>query len=81
MIRELEIFYVPKQMDPGPCSVFPLEGPSVSFGHIDDCIRAIGKYQAVCLVEDYFDLLACPLLYPGAPILSTETQSVNQLHI
>jgi hypothetical protein len=115
IIRELEIRYVPKQVDPGPCILFPLHdyrnlvrhgmikplyplagqnGPMKYallgkektggprwFGQSDDCLRAIVHNRAVCLVEGYFDLLACRLLHPAAPILSTGTKSVNDMHI
>lgn len=115
VIRELEIFYVPRTMDPGPAIVFPLydhhnrvryaqlkpfypltgnSGPMkyarlgkamsigpVWFGDRDETLRAAGRYRSVCLVEGYFDLLACRLLHPDAPVLSTGTKKMSQIHM
>ena len=114
VIRELEIFYVPKQMDPGPAIVFPLRdhhnkirhaqlkpfyeltgrsgpmkysrlgkgrSPITWFGDRDPTLLSIGKYSSVMLVEGYFDLLACRLLHPTAPILSTGTKKMNDVHL
>ena len=116
MVRELGIFYVPKQLKPGPCIAFPLldynrkivhaqikplyevissNGPlkyvrlgdknavrgPVWFGDTDNMLLSIVKRKSVCLVEGYFDLLACRVLHSEAAVLSTGTKSLNDMHI
>lgn len=116
VLRDLNIFYLPKQVDPGPGIVFPqrdiygrftygkfrpfydlvlkagpakyaflgkkdqIQGP-IWFGNTDRTLLNIGKARFVILVEGFFDLLACRLLCPDLPILSTGTKSINDEHI
>lgn len=116
VLRELNIVYIPKQVDPGPAIVFPhrdlygrfrlgkmrplyelvlkagpakyvflgkkntIVGP-VLFGNTDETLTNIGRLRRVVLVEGYFDLLACRLLMPDLPVISTGTKSVNDDHI
>jgi len=116
LIEEMEIIYVPKQVDPGPCILFPLRdyhgnmnsgrikpfyelllkygpvkygylgnsevisGPTW-FGNSDETLRHIAKYRSVGLVEGYFDNLACRLMKPDAPILSTGLKTINEMHV
>src|SRR6202041_1882975 len=51
------------------------------FGNSDETLRNIARNRSVGLVEGYYDLLACRLMMPGAPILSTGTKTVNESHI
>ncbi len=116
ILRELNIFYVPKTMDPGPALVFPLQdvygryksgkirpfyelvfkagpakysflgkkenvvGPSL-FGMSDATLVNMGKTRSAILVEGYFDTLACRLLVPSAPVVSTGTKTVSEEHV
>jgi hypothetical protein len=113
VVRDLNVFYLPKQVDPGPGIVFPqrdiygrftygkfrpfypLElkaGPAkyaflgkkrspMLFGNTDQTLVNIGRSRFAILVEGFFDLLACRLLVPDLPVLSTGTKSVNDEHI
>jgi hypothetical protein len=58
----------------------PVVGPNY-FGQSDETLRAIARTQQVGLVEGYYDLLACRLILPGVPILSTGTKSINEAHV
>ena len=116
VVRDLNIFYLPKQVDPGPGIVFPqrdihgrftygkfrpfydlvlkagpakyaflgkkdaIQGP-IWFGNTDRTLVNIGRSRMVILVEGFFDLLACRLLVPDLPVMSTGTKSVNDEHI
>lgn len=117
VLKELDIFYVPKQMSPGPCLVFPhwdttgesvrgkirpigwdlilndtlakygLIGNGFEFkgpmwmGNSDRVIEMMMRLRYVVLVEGPFDVLACRLLCPGVPVLSSGTKSLNEMHL
>lgn len=116
VLRDLNVFYIPKQLEAGPCLVFPQQdiygnythgklrplyelklkaGPAkycflgkkenvkgpMWFGNTDRTLVNIGRTKSVLLVEGFFDLLACRLLMPDVPVLSTGTKSVNEDHI
>jgi hypothetical protein len=116
IVHELGIFYIPKQVDPGPGIVFPqrdiygrftygkyypfepIEFPSSTpkyiflghkdplsrpqwFGNTDQVLTRIGVTRFVVIVEGFFDLLACRLLVPDLPVLSTGTKTINDDHM
>ena len=116
IISELGIFYVPKQMDPGPAIIFPqrdisgrvshgkiwplyplilhdkpvkysnlgdkdlVQGPNW-FGNTDPTLALAMQTRTVFLVEGFFDLLACRLMWPSTPVLSNGTKSISDDHI
>lgn len=47
------------------------------FGQSLQTITAMIKYRSVLFVEGYYDLLACRLLHPDVPVLSTGSKSIN----
>jgi hypothetical protein len=58
----------------------PDRGPSW-FGDTDRTLTNIARFRSVVLVEGAYDLLACRLLFPDCPVLTTGTKSVNVSHI
>jgi hypothetical protein len=116
VLRELNYFYVPKQIQPGPAFVFPLrdiQGPyrvarmkplfdliingtpaRYAFlgnkhnvlgpnwlGMSPETIGRIIEKRFVCLVEGPFDQLACRLMAPDVPTISTGTKTFNEKHM
>jgi hypothetical protein len=116
ILKEMDIFYVPKQIAPGPCFIFPhvdatgesvrgtmramgwdlilnntvskyaelgrdfeFKGPSW-IGNTDKVIALMMRLRFVILVEGPFDVLACRLLYPELPVMSSGTKSLNDMH-
>ena len=57
------------------------EGCPTWFGDTDTVISAIGHTRSVVLVEGYFDLLACRLLHPGAPVMTSGTKRIGEPHM
>lgn len=110
-LSALNIFYVPKALQPGPAFVFPVrdldnvwrqaqfrpaegsrlwgEGKYITLGTMHafkgprwigndwETIRKIIRVHTVVLVEGPFDLLACRLLVPEVPCLSTLTKRIS----
>jgi hypothetical protein len=116
VLRELNIFYVPKQLNPGPAIVFPLRDVRGNYmlgrlkplyeliiadevvryaflGNTRDTIgpnwlgmsrettKRIIEQRFVNIVEGPFDYLACRLLAPEIPTLSTGTKNFNDKHV
>jgi hypothetical protein len=116
IVRELNIFYVPKSIKPGAGIAFPQRdifgrftygkyypfepiafpdnspkyiflghkdplGRPQWFGNTDRILTRIGITRFVVLVEGFFDLLACRLLVPDLPVLSTGTKKINDDHM
>lgn len=116
ILRELNIFYVPKQLQPGPGFVFPktdatgattggkfnpygwelrigdnpakyaslgngyeFVGPSW-IGNSDRVLQGLIEKRVVFLVEGPWDLVACRVLVPDAPVLCPETKNMNEMH-
>ncbi len=117
ILKELDIFYVPKHIAPGPCFVFPnvdttgepvrgkirpvgwdlilndtvskyaelgktfeFKGPSW-IGNSDRVLELMIRHRYVVLVEGPFDVLACRLLCPEVPVMSSGTKSLNEMHL
>ena len=58
----------------------PFKGPQW-FGNDAATVRTIIERRKVCLVEGPFDVLACKLLAPDAPVLTTLTKGVGEDHV
>ena len=123
ILKELDVFFVPKHLQPGPCFVFPhwdttgepvrgkirpvgwdlimrdmksgtdtiakygllglkheFKGPTW-MGNSDRVIGLMMKLKFVILVEGPFDVLACRLLFPDLPVMSSGTKSLNEQHL
>jgi hypothetical protein len=116
VLEELGIFYVPKQLSPGPGFVFPkfdatrapvggkfnplgwellinntpakyailglgfeFRGPSW-IGNSDRVLKSLIEKRTVYLVEGPWDLVACRVLAPDVPVLTSETKTLNEMH-
>lgn len=51
------------------------------FGNDARTLQKIIEKEKVCLVEGPFDVLACKLLAPDAPVMSTLTKGVSEDHV
>jgi hypothetical protein len=123
ILKELDVFFVPKHIQPGPCFVFPhwdttgepvrgkirpvgwdlvmrdmksgtdtiakygllglkheFKGPTW-MGNPDRVLELIMKLKFVILVEGPFDVIACRLLFPDLPVMSSGTKSLNEQHL
>lgn len=116
VLRELGVFYVPKQLAPGPGFVFPkldttrspasgkfnpfgwkllinntpakyaLLGLGFEFkgphwiGNSDHMLKLIIEKRTVALVEGPWDLIAARVIAPDAPVLTSETKTLNEMH-
>jgi 5S rRNA maturation endonuclease (ribonuclease M5) len=50
------------------------------FGQSIQTITNMIKHRSVIFVEGYYDLIACRLMHPGAPVLSTGSKSISDKH-
>jgi hypothetical protein len=57
------------------------EGCPTWFGDTDSVITAIASTRSACVVEGFFDLLACRMLHPGAPVLSSGSKRFGEPHM
>ena len=51
------------------------------FGNDPATLQSIIEKKKVCLVEGPFDLLACKLLVPDAPVMTSLTKSLGEDHV
>jgi len=116
VLRELGVFFVPKQLAPGPGFVFPkfdttgtpargkfnpfgwelrireapvkyaALGNNMEFkgppwiGNSDAVLKQAIEHRVVVLVEGPWDAVACRVLAPNVPTLTSETKSMNEAH-
>jgi hypothetical protein len=116
VLRELDIFYVPKQLAPGPAFVFPsydtkgeplraqinpfgwelvingqrakyarlghnyeFKGP-MWIGTSDKVLGLLIQKRVAVLVEGPWDVVACRVVGPDVPVISTGTKTMNEWH-
>lgn len=116
VLRELGIFYVPKQLAPGPSFVFPMwdtkqepvraqinpfgwelvingqtakyarlghnyefKGP-MWIGMSDKVLGLLMQKRVAVLVEGPWDVVACRVVGPNVPVISTATKTMNEMH-